>query len=232
MTVHPLDPRDRALQASCPCLPVPRFGPLEPLQRGQRTLVAHDGLYAELRLPWLHLITRLAELPPQPPLPYGAVQETLSLSFGRIPRALLHEFIAVGRAALPNEIAGGLIHDARHNTLRLVMFEAEASSPGSVRYRMPVLAQHESLVLDLHTHGCGRAFWSVDDDADDQGIKLCGVFGELHREEPSARFRLAFNGRFTELDRPWRQGRPALERASREPTLDSMEPSEHSLWNT
>ena len=59
--------------------------------------------------------------------------------------------------------------------------------------------------------GIGRfpAFWSPTDDRDDQGIKIAGVFGDLHQPRPSAAFRLAVNGCYRALQHPWQQAQTA-----------------------
>src|SRR5438105_4426807 len=100
------DARDAALLSTCPCVPVPRFGQLPELELGQRVLIARDGVFLQVRRTWLDCVLRLASLPSAPPLPYGTLQERIGFSFGVIPLALLHEFIAAGRGALPNEVAG------------------------------------------------------------------------------------------------------------------------------
>ncbi|MBY0365340.1 PRTRC system protein A [Roseateles aquatilis] len=232
------DPRDLALQATCPCVPVPRFGALPDLDLGQRVLVARNGLFLDVRRSWLRCVTRLADLPPTPPLPYGVLRERIEFAFGVIPVALLEAFVDQGRAGLPNEVAGALIYDASTQRLRLQVHEAVEAGPGGVRYRMPELAADESLAVDLHTHGRLPAFWSSTDNADDQGVKVCGVFGSLHRPRPSAAFRLAINGAFRPLAHPWQDEAPeeeadALELATRCPTLASIGFEEiERPWNT
>ena len=220
------DARDAALIATCPCVPVPRFGDLGEMPIGQRTLVGRDGVFAQVRRTWLDCVLRIADLPPVPPLPYGTVQERIAFSFGVIPLKLLERFIEAGRAALPNEVAGGLIFCAKKNTVRLEVYESLRAGPGGVRYRMPSLAEHEAIAVDLHTHGRLRAFWSSTDDHDDQGVKVCGVFGNLHEKVPSAAFRLAVNGRFVALPHPWEERSsnddPGLEDAQDRPTLNSI----------
>jgi len=220
------DPRDAALVAACPCVPVPRFGELADMQVGQRTLVARDGVFLQVRRSWLDCVLRIADLPATPPLPYGTVKARIAFSFGVIPLTLLHNFIEAGRAALPNEVAGGLIHCAKENSLRLEVHESISAGPGGVQYRMPRLADDEAIAVDLHTHGRLPAFWSSTDDRDDQGVKVCGVFGNLHDGEPSAAFRLAVNGRFIALPHPWQKRTSTEERGleddDRWPTLNSM----------
>ena len=233
------DPRDAALHRTCPCVAVPRYGELVQSEFGQRVLVGSNGVFLEVRRSWLDCVVRISNLRDTPPLPYGALAERISFTFGVIPVALLDEFIAVGRDALPNEVAGALICDRTRNTLRLVVHDAIYAGPADVRYRMPALGPCEELAVDLHTHGRLPAFWSATDDADDQGVKVCGVFGDLHREAPSAAFRLAINGAFWELPHPWSSQRsePAptpefsAERLTRLATR-LTELTERSTWNT
>jgi len=222
-----LDPRDRALQSICPCLIVPRFGPLPAMAPGQRVLLAANGTFLEVRRSWLHCVLQLAALPKAPPLPFGEVRERVDLSFGVIPIALLEQFIEAGRTRLPNEIAGALIFNATAaQRLRLVMHETISERPDQVHYRMPDLGPGDEIAVDLHTHGRYSAGWSSTDDRDDQGIKVCGVFGDLHRDRPSAAFRLAVNGAFRALPHPWqrptRDGRSEVDPTRYWPTLVSM----------
>lgn len=229
------DVRDAALQAACPVVPVPRFGPPSSACAGQRVLVASNGVFLEVTRTWLRCVLKLAELPAAPPLPYGIVKEHLSFEFGVIPLRLLDEFIEHGRLELPNEVAGALVYSKRTGTLRLVIHEALQASPASIRYRMDGLLPDEEVAVDLHTHGRLEAFWSATDDADDQGVKVCGVFGDLHKPRPSAAFRLAVNGCFLPLPHPWGGkscAEPALDLSQACPTLASMGFTSPQLWNT
>lgn len=230
------DPRDIALQRACPCIPVPRFGSLDDAELGQRVLVASNGVFLEVRRSWLQCILRIGDLPRTPPLPYGRLTERIAFSFGVIPIALLDEFIAVGREGLPNEVAGALIYRRRSNSLRLAVHDAIKAGPAEIRYRMPVLGSDEEIAVDLHTHGRLSACWSSTDDADDQGVKVCGVFGNIHVERPSAAFRLAINGQFRELPHPWAvkpsANEPPVELGEACPTLVAMGFTEIDAWNT
>ena len=233
------DARDVASLRACPCVAVPRYGELAQAEFGQRVLVASNGVFLEVRRSWLDCVVRISDLRDTPPLPYGALAKHISFTFGVIPVALLDEFVAVGRDALPNEVAGALIYERTRNTLRLVVHDAIHAGPADVQYRMPTLDHAEELAVDLHTHGRLPAFWSATDDADDQGVTVCGVFGDLHREATSAAFRLAINGAFWELPHPWSSQRsePAptpefsAERLTRLATR-LTEFTERSTWNT
>ncbi len=198
-----IDPRDAALRHTCPTLSAPRFGALPEMRNGQRVIVAANGLFLQIKLDWLDAIVRLADIAPMPPLPYGVLTECIRFSFGVIPVLLLEAFIDAGRAGLPNEVAGGLIYSRRTGGLRLQIYDVLHCSPNGIDYLMPSLDDDESIAIDLHTHGYDRAFWSSTDNRDDQGVKVAGVFGNLHRKTPSAAFRLAINGYYQALRHPW-----------------------------
>ena len=198
-----IEPCDRAWQSACPTVAAPCVGPLPDMKNGQRVIVAANGVFLHVKLDWLDCILRLADMASVPPLPYGAVQERTRFSFGVIPVRLLQEFIAAGRAGLPNEIAGGLIYSRRSGKLRLQIYEALHLAPGSSDERKPVLEEDESIAVDLHTHGYRRAYFTAADYRDNLGIKVAGVFGNLDRERPSAAFRLAINGYLRALRHPW-----------------------------
>lgn len=197
------DPRDVALQGSCPTLSAPRFGALPDMENGQRVIVAANGVFVQVKLDWLDCTVRIAHLAPVPALPFGALRERVAFTFGVIPVALLEDFVAAGRRGMPNEVAGGLIYSRRTKALRLAVFDAIRTSPDHIDYRMPELASDETVAVDLHTHGRDAAFWSPTDNRDDRGIKVAGVFGHLHQPRPSAAFRLAINGHYLQLCHPW-----------------------------
>lgn len=199
-----MDARDQALLASCPVVAAPRFGELPDMANGQRVIVARNGWFVQTRLDWLDSIASLGHDLPLMHLPYGEVAERLRFGFGKLPVPLIESFVAAGRERLPNEAAGVLIYSRSSGRLRLAMCDPERASPSRIRYRRPSMAGDETVAVDLHTHGRGPAFWSDEDDRDDQGIKVAGVFGQLDRPRPSACFRLVINGFYKSLDRhPW-----------------------------
>jgi len=199
-----MDARDAALHASCPVIAAPRFGPLPPMENGQRVIVAANGSFAQFKLDWLDCITALSLEPPAIRLPFGTIQEHMRFSFGMLPIMLIEDFIAEGRARLPNEAAGVLIFSRSIGALRLAMCEPLRTSPVRIAYRRPAMAPDETVAVDLHTHGYAPPCWSEEDDRDDLGIKVAGVFGLLGEPSPAARFRLVLNGFYRSLDRhPW-----------------------------
>jgi PRTRC genetic system protein A len=198
-----LDPRDAALRQSCPCVSVPLFSALPELDAGQRMLLGRNGVFLQMRTPWLDCTTRVGQLAERLPLPYGDVVERIAFRFGAIPIRLLERFIEAARAALPDEVAGALIYDEHTQTLSLRLHEGLDVDRGHVRYRIADLGEGEVLAVDLHSHGWLGAFWSAADNRDDDGVRVCGVFGNVDRTTPTAKFRLVLNGHCVALPSPW-----------------------------
>ena len=197
------DPRDVALQASCPVIAAPRFGPLPPMEYGQRVVLARNGVFLQVRRAWLRCTERIGHVDPRVPLPFGALENAVRFHFGTPPQPLLREFIAEGRRRLPNEVAGGLVYSSRSSRLRLAVYESLSSGPDGVNYVLPRLAHDEVVAIDLHTHGADSAYFSEIDDADDLEVKVAGVIGDLDRTLPSTAYRLVLNGYFIPLEDPW-----------------------------
>ena len=99
-----MDVRDIALQAACPVIAAPRFGPLPDMVNGQRIILAANGVFVQVKLDWLDCIQRLSPALPIP-LPYGGIEERLTFTFGVLPIRLIEAFIEAGRRGLPNEVA-------------------------------------------------------------------------------------------------------------------------------
>ena len=62
---------------------------------------------------------------------------------------------------------------------------------GSVHYQNP-----DNVVLDIHSHGKMRAFFSSQDDIDEQGFKLYCVVGKLNDDMPMVLLRVGVYGYF------------------------------------
>lgn len=165
------DPRDAILHAACPLVMAPTFGAFVPLQAtGKRLVGAADGLYLEARSPALHWLLRLNAVP----MPYGRLTPFLRLANGPVPMALLYRLADLAREASPNEIAFGIQTDGPGYSL--VVPEIDTASPVHVTYQDAFDA--DRLVLDIHSHGEGAAFFSETDDASDlsrAGPYLAGV---------------------------------------------------------
>lgn len=226
-----LNPRDAALQRSCMVISAPRFQALPPMEDGQRIVVAANGVFVQVKRAWLDCIEQIGDVDPCLPLPFGTLHPRVAFTFGTIPLTLLQDFIAAGRAALPNEIAGALIYASSTGCLRLQLHQALSQSPNAIRYAISQLDEDETVAVDLHTHGSGSAFFSPDDDADDRGVNVAGVFGNLDSETPSAAFRLVINGLYRPLPHPWQRRKQPVEREAVCPTLEALGFQWRATWN-
>ena len=193
---------------SAPTVAVPKFAAFKELEEvGHRFLATAEGLFVEVRRPWLHVIQPVAPLNGQTVRPpYGTVKPKVQLAFERLGVAfpLVRAFIDDARTKAPNEHAAWVIWNSRTGELEYRHLNIANASPGAISYERPVLAHHESLVLDLHSHGTMAAFFSSTDNEDDAGeVKISCVVGDLvDGKTPSIQFRLCALGMFLPLNVP------------------------------
>jgi PRTRC genetic system protein A len=181
------DPRDVAVAAVTPILPMPRHGPLPPLACGaKRLLAAGDGLYLEALTPALDLCWPLAPVP----TPYGPLAARLR-THSPIDRHLLATVLQAAKATPEREIAAAICRRADGRGHEIVWPPIQSSGAGHVTYRDEI--DDDRLVLDIHSHGRGAAFFSRQDDTSDlsrRGPYLAAVIGRCDRAEAEITFRL------------------------------------------
>lgn len=199
---------DSKLWDSAPTVAVPKFAAFKELEEvGHRFLATAEGLFVEVRRPWLHVIQPVAPLNGQTVRPpYGTVQPKVKLAFERLGAIfpMVRTFIEAARETAPNEHAAWVIWDSRTGDLQYRELSITNASPGAISYDRPVLEAHESLVVDLHSHGTTAAFFSSTDNQDDAGeVKIACVVGDLvDGKTPSIQFRLCALGMFLPLNVP------------------------------
>lgn len=200
---------DTALLAAAPVAVAPVHCEFFPLQEaGHRFVLAVDGVYLEVRRPWLHFIHRIAEQKAGVKVPYGAVQPKVELAFGQLGTALeqMREFAVHAMEAAPVEAAASLIwnHVSKAWSIKFPTVIGEATA-SSIQYEQVALAEDgsESIAIDMHSHGHGPAFFSATDDADDAGaVKISSVFGSLDQAMPSVAFRICVLGIYITIPVP------------------------------
>lgn len=198
-----MNQRDLLLQKHLPTFMAPRFEPLPPLEEGQsRLLMAEDGLWIEAKTTWGAFVRRLFQTPRI--LPYGPIKERTELHCGSIPRSLLERFAAKANesADCGYETAAWILWSRAEGWeyLKLDIFKQTA---GSVEFTWPELGPNRPLILDLHSHGNGPAFFSKLDDRSDQGaphfsLVLGDCKGGRALSELQIAFRLCLSGFFFE----------------------------------
>ncbi len=197
------DVTDAVTLENFPVVVVPQSGTLGPAKRnGTRYLVAREGLYWELTTGWLRAVqpavpyvTTIEKVGARP-APYGSVTASVSTHCSCPPKDLWAEFLACAREVLPNEAAALLIWNHQTDTWRLAMRTAANASSQRIDYIEPRLDEDEVAVVDVHSHGEAKAFFSGLDDIDDWGgIKIAVVFGNVHRGRPEVASRLVLMDR-------------------------------------
>ncbi|WP_075259066.1 PRTRC system protein A [Herbaspirillum camelliae] len=196
---------DQASFLAAPVAVVPQHGMFVPIEENKhRFLLARDGLYLEVRRPWLHSIVRLSEQRTVA-MPFGEIAPRNQLSFGRLSCAidLMRSFAKQAMSRLPNEDICHIAWDSDVGQLVPVQLQIEDATPGSVRYRTDTLPAHQSLAIDIHSHGTMPAFFSDQDNLDDAGsVKFAGVIGNLDSDSPTVSFRLCMLGLYAPITVP------------------------------
>lgn len=196
-------PTDTFLQSFFPVLPVPKLGQFQELnQDGHRYLVADDGLWIEVRTPWLYFRQKIGDSYGVP-IPYGKITSELRFTCPSIPRQLLADFVQASREASPNEIAGQIIWNRLTNKFRLQILDFTSNGPAHIDYLTPEYSEGEMMVVDLHSHGRFDAGFSRKDDMDDLvAIKIAGVVGRCGEMGERMSMRLCVLGMYCNLPDP------------------------------
>ena len=203
-----MDSRDVAQQSVMPTVMVPRYAELEELDTpGNRILMASNGVWLEVCRAWLYARVLVAH-PLRIPVPYGMIHEELRFGFGKLPKAMVAQFIEQARVRSPNECAAWVVWNQRTDAWKLMMLTETSVGPNHVDVNLPTLGEDEHMVMDLHSHGLSSAFFSRKDNKDDRGeVKIAGVIGNLDKPGVTASFRLCANGVFLPLPFESPQGR-------------------------
>lgn len=187
------DARDRAVATATPLLPAPRFGRLPPLVSGQhRFVAASNGLFLQAASAALAVCLRVGE---SIALPYGRLQERVVLAGGPLPQSLFDTVVERSVRASPNEWAGLVLWDRARASYVLREPAQCHATPGSVRYSRAGI-DSQAVVVDIHSHGVGDAYFSpIDDASDDHGVYLACVLGRCRRADTvSLATRIVVNG--------------------------------------
>jgi len=150
-------------------------------------IVAGNGLFlrAQNSLIKATVLISPAEIRGLPPL-----KEEISLVHGKIPGRLYDLSLSI------------LAEDREMEKYLAVTWESEyrLSAPDQKRSELSVKYNTlPSLIMDIHSHGRGIAFFSMIDDADEQGLRLYMVVGKLNTLLPEVELRLGAYGYFASM---------------------------------
>lgn len=204
-----MNPFDLFRQQSFPTVMAPSREPVEPMTRpGERLLVGSNGVFLEVLRPWVHVVRRAARFEAPTPIPYGAVAEVTQMLCDPVPPALIADFLAMARVAVHVEVGAWIVWNERTGQHRMVPLPALSHGPSHLHYERPALDDGDWVVVDCHSHGRSRAFFSRTDNEDDKfDVKLALVLGHCHRV-PSTALRLCVKGiveQFDHIPASWRQ---------------------------
>ncbi len=218
---------DKALQAACPCLMVPRYEPLELLQEdGHRFLIGGSGLFVEVRRPWLHAILKVTDSPI--PLPYGTPPDLFSINLhGRALLGGLQHFIRRAQEVSPIEHAAWLTYDPIQGAVGYTEPEVISRSADHIQYHRPDATPNCLPIVDCHSHGTAPAFFSGTDERDDStdDAKFAFVAGNLDQAHPSMVMRFVGFGLSVDLSE-W-LGHIWCNAGVREESADNEESTDH-----
>jgi PRTRC genetic system protein A len=169
----------------------PRYEALDLLaEEGHRYVVGGDGLYIEVRRPWLHALVKFSNSPLK--LPYGQPPKLFSIRLRR--QELidgLRVFIRRARRVSPLEHAAWLSFSPAGSRINYVEPEILASGRGHIQYHRPDATPFCLPIIDCHSHGEFPAFFSDTDGVDDRmdDAKLSFVVGNLDKSDVSVALR-------------------------------------------
>jgi len=169
--VHPLD---RALLAASPLLPNLYGGLPEVAVGGKDFVGAANGVYVRAATPALRVCLPVAE----GTLPFAPMGPAIIPANGPIPLALVQQFIDWAASTPAQEIAAVVeVHGQGYRLRRLL---PASSGSGHVTYDDGQV-DDDALVMDLHSHGRHRAYFSDTDDQSDlsrRGPYIAAVVGQ------------------------------------------------------
>ena len=150
-------------------------------------ILAEDGLFIRAENP---LIKGALGISPVEIKGLRPFEERIELVHGKIPRCLYNLSVSILMASSDREQYLAITWE---NEYRLRMPGQERNG-ASVKYEtLP------SSVMDIHSHGHMKAFFSFTDDRDEQGLRLYMVVGRLDTLMPEVEIRLGVYGYFVPL---------------------------------
>ena len=201
--------KDRLIQERFPTIMAPRYENLIPCPPHQtRLLMAHGGLYIDTLQPFGSF--RRCLWFADRDLPYGEVTEVDEFSaILKDPRVttIFENYIlpAAAEYAEDNREWAGWIVWTKEEGYSYLPLDFEASAASVFIRRRPILSEDTHLVIDVHSHGRMKAFFSSTDDVDDSGgVRLSVVLGSYCRNEGRHNFlykcRVVLEGFFFDLE--------------------------------
>ncbi len=149
-------------------------------------IFAANGVFIEAENPLIAARIPVAECDIKGLAP---IEPKVSLTYGSIPQRFFDLTLDLFLTDINTEHYAAITGDGGYH----FYIPVQEKKAGSVTYEVG-----NSVVLDMHSHGCGGAWFSGTDDKDETGLKLCGVVGKLDAT-PIVRLRIGVYGYFYDL---------------------------------
>jgi PRTRC genetic system protein A len=151
-------------------------------------VLAGNGLYVQASNPFLSATMCLARAHVRGLAP---LTEHVGLIHGKIPARLYDLATSILTAASPCERYLAVTWEGEYRLRQ----PAQQGSSSHVEYNVL-----PNTVLDIHSHGSMKAFFSQTDDRDEQGLRLYVVVGRLDMLIPEVEMRLGIYGYFAPIE--------------------------------
>lgn len=150
-------------------------------------ILAGNGLFIRARNPLIATVTCVSPVEVRGLFP---LEERIELVHGKVPRRLYDLSLSLLMASSDREQYLAITWEDEY---RLRIPEQERSA-ASVKYESLL-----SSIMDIHSHGRMKAWFSGTDDTDEQGLRLYMVVGMLDTLLPEVEIRLGIYGYFTPM---------------------------------
>lgn len=195
------DHRDLMLQLACPVTSMPKFSSLAQLDTtGERIVIAANGTFLEVRRRWARIVSQVGPSL-EMTVPFGEMSECVEYKAGKIPRALLAEFVTWSQKDCDVEIGAIIVWNEHTGEYALMRVKSQHATSGSLTYELPQLDDGVHVIVDCHSHSHHGAFFSSVDNRDDQhAVKYSFVVGNCDTSNPTTAARLCVRGVFKKLN--------------------------------
>lgn len=184
-----LHPLDIVQQQLVPTIMVPTKTSLDVLTTcGHRFLAASDGLWIEVRTPWLYLRTQLARQD-KFPMPYGSLDQIVLIDFKEFPTEHIMVFEQEMRNSKNQEISAWITW-SKNTGFHYYRLNVDHKKSSNWRYEALVLPEGEDLIFELNSCGSRKAEFQSNDDVDNGGITFMGAFGQTAKNAIDRKFEL------------------------------------------
>lgn len=117
----------------------------------------------------------------------------------KIPYRILLDVIAFFKRNPHKEAVVQIFYDVNAGQYEIYYPEQKVTSASVVFTRSYDMENDKVLVMDIHSHGAMKAFFSSIDDYDEMGTRLFMVFGNLDKEEVTHKLRAGIAGNYKML---------------------------------